>query len=443
MDGRRVRKNPLAKLKKQLSAQRLKLDKLQEEFEALRARESAMNALATSLAALLQVTEPLRALTDGGHTLPLGDWEQELIGLRQTHAAQLCAVPAASGGKDSGSAATCSTGDETASRGGGDDAAAAAASCGVAGGGAAANAAGASSQPLAAAPSWARRLAAMVEEQGAEALVVRYKGCTGRELAAIIRQFTLEAAAVLFRLRSNAPDAADAERRLQSMWDDINAVLGVVMIARPESLVELNMLQLDTLGPLTLEWTAERGAFMLQEMQLTKHQFQSLLVLLQLYEARVSQLLPRRSELMRQQEATAEDATEQLQVLAAMAACQAGFVWAVMGSGYALLAELLEPTQAAATLVAAYPFMPTLMSILGALRAEQAAAPARAAAAKAAAVAAAATAAAAPRPPAASRPPARPGGAGQWQGEGIQEEEEEREEEDGQEEEGAEDDSGG
>ena len=68
-------------------------------------------------------------------------------------------------------------------------------------------------------------------------------------------------------------------------------------------------------------------------------------MLLQLYEANISQLLPRRSELMRAQEATAADAGEQFDVLAGVAACQAGFVWAVVGTANALYMDIMDTTQ--------------------------------------------------------------------------------------------------
>lgn len=68
-------------------------------------------------------------------------------------------------------------------------------------------------------------------------------------------------------------------------------------------------------------------------------------VLLQLYEANISRLLPRRSELMRAQPATATDADEQFDVLTGVAACQAGFVWAVVGTAHALWGGILDATQ--------------------------------------------------------------------------------------------------
>lgn len=74
------------------------------------------------------------------------------------------------------------------------------------------------------------------------------------------------------RVRGGAPDAGECERRLRSRIDEMFAVCAIVLVARPQSVVELNVLQLDTLEPLTMEWSAERGVFMLQEMQLTKQQ---------------------------------------------------------------------------------------------------------------------------------------------------------------------------
>jgi hypothetical protein len=201
----------------------------------------ALSALANSLTALLQATEPLRALTDGGSMPELPEWQQQIIGLkagggcRRHDGASLYEADSGSiqSGTDASSATSRSGAAPSTTEAEAEAAAVTSAPADAApapeaqaakapspaashgepatdaslqGG---AESSGASSSTTSATaqapsaepslPSWARCLVDMIAEHGAEALLERYKGFMGRDLAALTKKFILEAGTLLFR----------------------------------------------------------------------------------------------------------------------------------------------------------------------------------------------------------------------------------------------------
>lgn len=332
LTGRRKRKDATDELKrlgKLLSAQQTCVAQLAMERENLHARLDALAALASSLKALLHVTEPLRALGDDGASgAALAAWHSELQALE----AQL-------DGRSSFNEA-----------GPGDP--------------------GASGDAGLSLPGWARLVEDIISRHGPEGAMERYGAYTVQQLAEGAKQFTLEASVLLFRVRANAHDAAAASDRLRASLDSMLATCVLVMVAKPSVIVELNTIQLDTMGQILETRDSLFWAFMVKEMHLSKRQFLAVSFLLDTYQSHVAALMMRREELMRRQEECATDTDEQWELLADVNTCQTMFVWSVLGTSSAIYSQLLTPAQTAGAMVAAYPLVPSLLAIREGLKSQ-------------------------------------------------------------------------
>ncbi|KAI8475381.1 MAG: hypothetical protein J3K34DRAFT_517407 [Monoraphidium minutum] len=354
----------------QVKAQERKLVCLHEERRSLNARAAALSALVASLTALLRVTAPLRALAGGAGARALTAWHEELQALEHEFAAAAAAAspppphspppapaPAGSSGGSAGRGGSESSG-------GGGSAAGSAAGEGSKGpgrppGGRAAEAPD---------PSWARLLEGMLHDSGADAVAARFGAFSAADLAAALKAFCLEASMLLFHIRAGASGAAGARLRLGALLDEFLSTCAAVLVTAPHSLIELQTMQLDTCQPTAAGFSDEQGGFVLGQMELTPDQELAAAALLDLYEAHVSALLPRRAALVEWQGQCAADTDEQWALLGEITMLQSTYVWAVLGTAHALYATVLEPHQTAAGLVAGYPLVVPLLAYSRTLR---------------------------------------------------------------------------
>jgi hypothetical protein len=194
----------------------------------LRARECALRALLTSHTALLNVTQPLRQRMGGGNDsggAALATWQAQLRQLEQLTSANAATKGLANGNGQSAAinraAATAAAAAAVANGalvGGPNGALAAAAAAAFApppngvsaaappNGALAAAAAAAFAPPpngaaaaAGALPSWARKVQDMIREEGEDALLQRYSGFTGKDMADVFRTYSQEVASSLFR----------------------------------------------------------------------------------------------------------------------------------------------------------------------------------------------------------------------------------------------------
>jgi len=162
------------------------------------------------------------------------------------------------------------------------------------------------------------------------------------------------------------PGMSEARGRLVSALNGILAHYVSMICINPTALHADVCLRMDTLQPVESRPTTAHWAAMVQEVRLSAQQERQVLALLDQWHATTNPWFARRDQLLAQQQQQqagghSEEGAERL--LRDIERCQIGWAWHNTATMCALMGGLLSPEQSASAVVAAYPYVPTLLAI--------------------------------------------------------------------------------